>query len=213
MQALVVQWYVGTHLLAFRKLLYFFYILVAICIFTSFLYSLGEPEGYAYPEHLHLSQQVLKRRRATKTVAIDSIEHVLTLTRPTAHAYTYCPGSQPFFQRNLWCQFYWATGHAAPASHVNFIAWVSPWGMHTLTISHNRTQAPHQRMYYNLNHTPPPRYNTIKIQSQWNTNYELKNSHMNPKRLQVQRAGQLIFFKLGVINAATLVRDSHKVWM
>ena len=34
---------------------------------------------------------------------------------------------------------------------------------------------------------------------------------MNPKRLQVQRAGQLIFFKLGVINAATLVRDSHKV--
>ena len=44
-----------------------------------------------------------ERRRATKTVAIDSIEHMLTcnsLDQLRMH-YTYCPGSQPFFQRNL----------------------------------------------------------------------------------------------------------------
>ena len=48
----------GMHLLAFCKLLYFF-LYFGSYLHLHFLYSLGEPEGYAYPDHLHQSQQNL----------------------------------------------------------------------------------------------------------------------------------------------------------
>ena len=59
-----------------------------------------------------------------------------------------------------------------------FIVWVSPKGMHTLTTSHTRTQAPQQRIrittWMKPHPTPPLKYNKNEILPQWNTNYELK---------------------------------------